>query len=109
MSSTFKSQTLWRDTLEKPQAPKLVKVPPKMVARFGKGKMLIPTPMLVDGLVKNRNYLASDVQKKQDLDAFRALCAKMAKKVGKVDWVKAIHEARNEREDQLLGRTPVHD
>ena len=53
MSSTFKSNTRWRDKLEKAQEPKLVNVPPKMAARFGKGKMLIPTPMLVDGLVKN--------------------------------------------------------
>ena len=27
-------------------------VPPKMVARFGHGKMLIPTPMLVDDLMR---------------------------------------------------------
>ena len=59
---------------------------------------------LVDGLVKNKNYLASDVQKKQDLDAFRAFCAKMAKKAGKVDWVKEIRKTRDERADQLVGR-----
>lgn len=48
----FTSKTRWRDKLEKPQEPKLVTVPPKMVARFGKGKMLIPTPMLVDKLMR---------------------------------------------------------
>jgi alkylated DNA nucleotide flippase Atl1 len=46
-----KSKTSWREKLEKPQQPKLVQVPPKM-SRFGKGTMLIPTPMLVDELVK---------------------------------------------------------
>jgi 6-O-methylguanine DNA methyltransferase, DNA binding domain len=52
MSVTFRSKTRWRDKLEKLQEPKLVKVPPKMMARFGKGVMLIPTPLLVDGLVR---------------------------------------------------------
>ena len=47
----MKSKTSWREKLEKPQQPKLVQVPPKM-SRFGKGTMLIPTPMLVDELVR---------------------------------------------------------
>src|SRR5260370_15914722 len=37
--------------MEKPQEPKLVQVPPRM-ARFGKGMMLIPTPKLVDAVVR---------------------------------------------------------
>ena len=51
MNSKFKSRTSWREKLEKPQEPKLVKVPPKM-SRFGKGMMLIPTPLLVNGVLK---------------------------------------------------------
>ena len=47
----MKSKLSWREKLEKPQQPKLVKVPPKM-SRFGKGMMLIPTPLLVDQLVR---------------------------------------------------------
>lgn len=47
----MKSRTSWREKLEKPQEPKLVDVPPKM-SRFGIGKMLIPTPKLVDGLIR---------------------------------------------------------
>src|SRR5437879_67104 len=47
----MKSKLSWREKLEKPQQPKLVEVPPKM-SRFGKGMMLIPTPMLVDQLVR---------------------------------------------------------
>src|SRR5207249_6272560 len=46
----FKSKTAWREKLQRPQEPKLVSVPPKM-ARFGKGKMLIPTPKLVDEII----------------------------------------------------------
>ena len=49
----FKSNTRWRDKLEKAQEAKLVTMPPKMVPRFGKGKMLIPTPMLVDELIRS--------------------------------------------------------
>src|SRR5712675_1417702 len=47
----MKTKMSWREKLEKPQQPKLVKVPPKM-SRFGKGMMLIPTPMLVDKLIR---------------------------------------------------------
>ena len=47
----MKSKLSWREKLEKPQQPKLVQIPPKM-SRFGKGTMLIPTPMLVDELVR---------------------------------------------------------
>ena len=52
MSSTFTSRSRWRDKLEKPQQPKLVRVPPKMTATFGKGMMLIPTPKLVDEIIR---------------------------------------------------------
>lgn len=47
----MKSKLSWREKLEKEQQPKIVDVPPKM-SRFGKGKMLIPTPLLVDELVR---------------------------------------------------------
>jgi len=49
MSKTYKT---WREKLEKDQEPKVVDIPPKMAKRFGTGKMLIPTPLLVDGLVR---------------------------------------------------------
>jgi hypothetical protein len=51
MTSKFTSRTRWREKLEKPQEPKIVNIPPKMV-RFGKGTMLIPTPKLVDILIR---------------------------------------------------------
>jgi alkylated DNA nucleotide flippase Atl1 len=47
----MKSKLSWREKLEKDQEPRLVKVPPKM-SRFGNGTMLIPTPKLVDALVR---------------------------------------------------------
>lgn len=47
----MKSRTSWREKLEKPQEPRVVDVPPKM-SRFGKGRMLIPTPKLVDELIR---------------------------------------------------------
>jgi 6-O-methylguanine DNA methyltransferase, DNA binding domain len=47
----MKSRTTWREKLEKPQEPRVVNVPPKM-ARFGQGTMLIPTPKLVDNLIR---------------------------------------------------------
>jgi hypothetical protein len=51
MKTSFTSRTPWRDKLQKPQQPKVVEIPPKM-SRFGRGTMLIPTPMLVDRLVR---------------------------------------------------------
>ena len=51
MKNKFTSRTRWREKLEKEQEPKVVNIPPKM-SRFGKGTMLIPTPKLVDDLVR---------------------------------------------------------
>ena len=51
MKSKFTSRVPWREKMERPQEPKLVQVPPKMT-RFGKGMMLIPTPRLVDAIVR---------------------------------------------------------
>ncbi len=47
----MKSRTSWREKLEKPQQPKVVDIPPRM-SHFGKGTMLIPTPKLVDDLIR---------------------------------------------------------
>ena len=51
MKSRFRSRVPWREKMERPQEPKLVRIPPKM-SRFGKGMMLIPTPKLVDEIVR---------------------------------------------------------
>ena len=51
MKNEFRSRVPWREKMERPQEPKLVQVPPRM-ARFGKGMMLIPTPKLVDAVVR---------------------------------------------------------
>ena len=47
-----KTRKSWRAKLEKEQAPRVVDVPPKMAKRFGTGKMLIATPLLVDALIR---------------------------------------------------------
>jgi hypothetical protein len=41
-----------REKLKKKQEPKIVDIPPKMVKRFGTGKMLIPRPLDVDALIR---------------------------------------------------------
>src|SRR6266849_11090099 len=51
MKTKFISRIPWREKMDRPQEPKLVPVPPKM-SRFGKGMMLIPTPKLVDEIVR---------------------------------------------------------
>ncbi|RJQ28604.1 MAG: MGMT family protein [Peptococcaceae bacterium] len=51
MGKKLRSLTPCRDKLEKPVEPAVVDIPPKMAARFGPGRMLIPTPLLVDALI----------------------------------------------------------
>jgi len=51
VKNKFRSRVPWREKIEKPQEPKLVQVPPRM-SQFGKGMMLIPTPKLVDEIVR---------------------------------------------------------
>ena len=52
MPKTFTSRTPWREKLEKTDHSKIVEIPGGMVARFGKGKMLIPKPLDVDSLIR---------------------------------------------------------
>jgi alkylated DNA nucleotide flippase Atl1 len=52
MAVKWKSKTSWRAKLEKPQEPKVVDVPPRMQQTWGKGRMLIATPMLIDEMVR---------------------------------------------------------
>ncbi len=49
-----KTRKSWREKLENlPKGlPRVVDVPPKMAKRFGSGKMLIATPLLVDALIR---------------------------------------------------------
>src|SRR5207247_9885196 len=51
MKKKFMSRIPWREKMERPQEAKLVPVTPKM-SRFGRGMMLIPTPKLVDSLIR---------------------------------------------------------
>ena len=49
----MKARKTWREKLEKtPGLPKVVDIPPKMMKRFGTGKMLIPRPIDVDALIR---------------------------------------------------------
>lgn len=41
----------WREKLEKDREAKLVDIPPKMIDRFGPGKMLIARPLDVDAII----------------------------------------------------------
>jgi alkylated DNA nucleotide flippase Atl1 len=57
--------------MERPQEAKLVRVPPKM-SQFGKGMMLIPTPKLVDAIVrqvrKGRLVTVGEIRRKLAAD-----------------------------------------
>jgi len=51
MAIKWKSKTPWWQKLEKPQEARAVEVPPRMQKTWGRGRMLIATPRLVDELV----------------------------------------------------------
>jgi hypothetical protein len=46
------SSKSWREKLEKEMQPKLVEVPEKWASRIGHGRMLVPTPLLVDTTIR---------------------------------------------------------
>ncbi|NQT82299.1 MGMT family protein [bacterium] len=54
MTSKWKSRKSWREKLENPGKglPKVVHGPPKWEKRFGGRRVLVPTPLLVDGLIR---------------------------------------------------------
>jgi hypothetical protein len=54
MSGTMKTRTTWREKLENPPKglPKVVTDPLKWEKRFGGRRVLVPTPLLVDGLTR---------------------------------------------------------
>lgn len=47
-----KSPKSWREKLEKEMQPKLVDVPDNWAKRIGHGKMLVPSPLIVDAAIK---------------------------------------------------------
>jgi hypothetical protein len=70
VKNKFTSRVPWREKMERPQEPKLVQVPPKM-SQFGGGMMLIPTPRLVDEIVRQvpRGWLVTLAEIRRKLAA----------------------------------------
>ena len=52
MASKMKSKKSWRAKLEKPQEPAVFEMNERDSKRFGPGKMLIPTPLMVDEVIR---------------------------------------------------------
>jgi alkylated DNA nucleotide flippase Atl1 len=52
MASKFTSKKSWRSKLEKAQEPSVFEMTGKWAQRYGAGKMLIPTPMMVDEVIR---------------------------------------------------------
>ena len=52
MNDNFKSNTHFRDKLEKEHEPKVVEIPPNWQKSMGIGSMIITSPLLVDELVR---------------------------------------------------------
>jgi len=69
MPPKFSSRIPWREKLERQQQSKIVDIPPRMQARLGKGRMVIPRPLDVDALIRRvpRGKLVTVLQLRQEL------------------------------------------
>ena len=48
----MKTRKSWREKMHNPKLPKLVRIPPAMQKRFGKGQMLVPSPIEVEAFIQ---------------------------------------------------------
>jgi alkylated DNA nucleotide flippase Atl1 len=48
----MKTRKSWREKMDNPSLPKLVRIPPAMRDRFGKGMMLVPSPREVEAFIQ---------------------------------------------------------
>src|SRR5205085_9935698 len=69
MPSKFSSRIPWREKLTRQQEAKIVAIPPRMQARFGKGRMVIPKPLDVDALIRRvpKGKMATVLQLRKEL------------------------------------------
>ena len=104
MMTKLTSPKSWRAKLEKPQEPRLVAVPPRM-SRFGSGMMLIPTPKLVDELIrkvpKGKLATVSELRRKLASDFKADVTCPLTTGI----FVRIAAEAAEE--DRALGRNRV--
>ena len=49
----MKTRKSWREKMDNPNLPKLVRIPPAMQKRFGKGMMLVPSPREVEAFMQS--------------------------------------------------------
>ncbi|MBZ5533841.1 MAG: MGMT family protein [Acidobacteriia bacterium] len=69
MAAKFTSKVPWRQKLEREQEPKIIKIPARMAAKLGKGTMVIPKPLDVDGLIRRvpKGKLVTVLQLREEL------------------------------------------
>ena len=69
MAQATTRRKTWQEKLNNQSLPKLVDIPPKMTKRFGVGKMLVPSPLDVDALIRKvkRGKLVTQSQIREKL------------------------------------------
>ena len=99
-----KTRKSWRAKLEKEQEPRVVDVPPKMAKRFGTGKMLIATPLLVDALIRQvekgklvtvrqlREHLAKDFKADSTCPLTTGIFVRIAAETAEEDLTSGVTE-----------------
>ncbi len=99
----MKSRKSWREKMDRPA--KVVDIPPRMQKRMGCGKMLIPSPLDIDALIRTvrRGRLVTQSQIRENLA--RAYKADKACPIATGIFVRIAAEAAEE--DLRLGKKRV--
>src|SRR6266566_4672229 len=105
MASKFTSRKSWRSKLEKPQEPSVFPMTGKTMQRFGPGRMLIPTPMMVDEIIRgvrkgsliSSGIIRATLAQKMRADVTCPLCTGIFVRIA----------AETAEEDRALGKARV--
>ncbi|HZI58695.1 MAG TPA: MGMT family protein [Verrucomicrobiae bacterium] len=91
----------WRAKLERQQEIKIVDIPPRMQARLGKGRMVIPRPLDVDALIRHVpkgklvtvSQLREELARRSQVDVACPLCTGI--------FVRIVAETANEERNMV--------
>ncbi|HEV8377419.1 MAG TPA: hypothetical protein VGP99_01110 [Tepidisphaeraceae bacterium] len=105
MGAKFTSKASWRSKLEKPGNPTVFEMTGKTMQRYGPGKMLIPTPLMVDEIIRRvrrgrlitNGIIRATLAKKMRADVTCPLCTGIFVRIA----------AETAEEDRSLGKARV--
>lgn len=97
----------WKEKFDQESEPRIEEVPPRMARIFGKGKMLIATPKLVDAIIrlvpKGKVTTINEIRKKLAHDFNTDITCPIT--TGIFTWI-AAHKAEEDRAAGIKRITP---